>query len=598
LLHRVHLIKLEQFIILSNSIPMTLKCPSCGVINPPRARACAFCKYDFAIDQPISTPVSMAQTVAAPANAASIETPSSNAPLVLEAPFMRIRGIIGTLIMGLMLLPMMFITLTKAPTYPLILLFAWILVALFIPQVLLLIRPRRLVVEGERFTARGIPAVNTLLANIYLVAHDGVGLCMKFHSLEQVDCTAKWRQLMENNAIKHGYHLIFHGFTFDQAETLRKKAGLPEQGINASLSHVRSYQQTIRQLTPHIIVTYVLVALNCLVYLLMVITDVDWLNPSLTELLNWGADFGPYTTNGQSWRLLTCCFVHIGLFHLIFNMWAFLSVGPMMERLLGQTGFLLVYLSSGLFGSIVSTLWNPLVVGAGASGAIFGIFGAMLGFLVLHRYSMPVNIYRNVWRSGVAFLVFNLLFASGMPGIDVAAHLGGAIAGFFSGMVLSQTLDEHTQRRRFWRNLLLAGMAALLLGPAFFFLPAAIGPQADWTTAMVEYEDGEKKIFDRYNRLQSRVVAGEVTDQEMQNTISKIILPEWSAWQKRITALAPLKPRDVSFQRSLLNFMELQREGWEQVVEALDKQDMQLMMKANEKLAEAQKVVERMNSIK
>ncbi len=508
---------------------------------------------------------------------------------------MRTRGLVGTIVMGVMLLPTIVMTLMKAPSYWMMLFFGWILSVLFIPQFLLLIRPRKLMIKDGLFIAQGFPTIRSSLDNIYQVAHDGMGIGIQFKNLQAVDCTAAALKHMQKQRGNQSYHLHFPGFTFEQADQLRQKLGLFEVAPSSDLNHIREYQQVVRQLTPRLFVTNILVGLNVLIFLLMVATGVDWLNPSITSLIQWGANYGPYTSNGQGWRLFTCCFLHIGAFHLFFNMWALLSVGPLMERLLGNTGFAILYVVSGLCGSILSLRWDPLVVSAGASGAIFGVYGAMLGFLVLHKHTMPVPIYRNVWKSGVAFLIFNFLFGWSVPGIDMAAHLGGALAGFVGGLLLSQPVDEHTQRMRWWRNLLLVVFAAVMIAPAFFFLPKPSGPDAQWQHALIEFTDVEEKLNKKYDHLAIQTDQGKITPDLLQRFIEQELLPAWKEWQARLQGIVPTKPFSVKQRQALMGYVELKKEGFQLMAQALSQNDGELSRQAISKFQQANKGLETLN---
>src|SRR5215467_2579081 len=102
------------------------------------------------------------------------------------------------------------------------------------------------------------------------------------------------------------------------------------------------------------------------------------LHTSSPVLIRWGADFGPLTLAGQWWRLLTAVFLHIGVVHLLGNLWYLFNVGPIAESIWGRRTYLFLYFFSGLAGSVISLWWNPLAVSAGASGALFGITGALL----------------------------------------------------------------------------------------------------------------------------------------------------------------------------------------------------------------------------
>jgi len=136
---------------------------------------------------------------------------------------------------------------------------------------------------------------------------------------------------------------------------------------------------------PKIAVTPVLLGLNVAVFGLMLAGGIHPMAPTIDSLVQWGANYGPKTTNGEWWRMFTAMFLHIGILHLLFNMVALWNIGSFMERVLGPVGFVVLYLLAGLLGSVASVVWNPFVVSAGASGAIFGLYGGLLAFLVRHR---------------------------------------------------------------------------------------------------------------------------------------------------------------------------------------------------------------------
>ncbi len=136
----------------------------------------------------------------------------------------------------------------------------------------------------------------------------------------------------------------------------------------------------LQAITPAFIVTPILVGLNVLVFIAMVVSGVSFIEPDTGDLIRWGASFGPYTLGAQPWRAFTCMFVHIGILHLLFNMWCLWSLGLLAERLMGNWNFLLLYLLSGLGGSVFSLWLHPQLVTAGASGAIFGVAGGLVRF--------------------------------------------------------------------------------------------------------------------------------------------------------------------------------------------------------------------------
>jgi rhomboid protease GluP len=177
-------------------------------------------------------------------------------------------------------------------------------------------------------------------------------------------------------------------------------------------------------------VTPLIVDLNILIFALMVILGADFFSPDSKALIAWGANFRPITLDGEWWRLVTNCFLHIGILHLLFNMYALAYIGLLLEPYLGKLRFGAAYLLTGIVASTASLYWHDLTVSAGASGAIFGMYGVFLAMLTTNLIEKDVR--KALLTSIAVFVVFNLMY--GMKGgIDNAAHLGGLISGFVIG---------------------------------------------------------------------------------------------------------------------------------------------------------------------
>lgn len=179
-------------------------------------------------------------------------------------------------------------------------------------------------------------------------------------------------------------------------------------------------------------VTYVLLAVNVLVWLAMTVAGGSM---NTEVLIRFGAKVNPLIADGQVWRLLTSMFLHIGLMHLFFNSYALFVFGTQVERLYGGGRFLAIYLLAGLWGSMVSFAFGPSL-SAGASGAIFGLLGTMLAFFRRHRERLGDwgrQRLLNLW--GIA--VFNLVLGFTVPSIDNLAHLGGLLSGAALGWTLA-----------------------------------------------------------------------------------------------------------------------------------------------------------------
>ncbi len=178
------------------------------------------------------------------------------------------------------------------------------------------------------------------------------------------------------------------------------------------------------------IVTPLLVDLNILVFIVMVISGVSIMAPGTDSLLNWGGNYRPVTLEGEYWRLISNFFVHSGLIHLLFNMYALVFIGALLEPNLGSIRFAIAYFVCGILASVASLYWHAYTVSVGASGAIFGMYGVFLAMLTTNfidkekRKSLLISI-------GI-FVIYNLM--AGMTGnIDNAAHVGGLISGILIG---------------------------------------------------------------------------------------------------------------------------------------------------------------------
>ena len=194
--------------------------------------------------------------------------------------------------------------------------------------------------------------------------------------------------------------------------------------------------------------TLVLVGLNAAMFLYMVAKGASLTHPTAQQILLYGASFGPLTLGSQWWRMITAVFVHIGLVHLLVNEWCLWDLGFMAEQLYGPRTFLAVYLLSGLTGSLVSVAYNPHIVSAGASGAIFGIAGALITTLHFGHIPAPRKALRASVISLIVFAGFNLVYGFQKGGIDNGAHVGGLFAGLILGAVLSRDFSAEPRQSR------------------------------------------------------------------------------------------------------------------------------------------------------
>ncbi len=210
-------------------------------------------------------------------------------------------------------------------------------------------------------------------------------------------------------------------------------------------------------------ITTALVGVNALVFVAMVLGGVSAVNPTSIQLLHWGANWGPFSLNSQPWRVLTSNYVHIGIIHIALNMWCLWNLGFLAERIFEPWTYVLTYTACGIAGSLASLWLHPLVVGAGASGAIFGMAGALIAALYLGHLPVPKSAIRGTLKSLLTFAGYNLFFGAVVPGIDNSAHIGGLVMGLAIGALLSKHLTRPPEERNQWRRYVFIGVALVLL---------------------------------------------------------------------------------------------------------------------------------------
>jgi membrane associated rhomboid family serine protease len=249
-------------------------------------------------------------------------------------------------------------------------------------------------------------------------------------------------------------------------ECRRTAVDVPNSWSSATNPAPPPQPRTISRRLP--LVTSIIVGMNVAVFVAMVLSGVSPVEPAIAQLLKWGANYGPLTLQGQPWRLLTANYVHIGIIHIALNMWCLWNLGFLAERIFGGWTYFLIYTICGIAGSLASTLvsiWlHPNVVGAGASGAIFGIAGALIAALYLGKLPIPKEALRGTMKSLLTFAAYNLFFGGVVRGIDNSAHIGGLVAGLIVGAGLARHLVSPPDVKENWtRGVFLASAIVLLV---------------------------------------------------------------------------------------------------------------------------------------
>jgi len=213
--------------------------------------------------------------------------------------------------------------------------------------------------------------------------------------------------------------------------------------------------------------TMVIIGLCVIAYLIEVIVGHSF-SPSIPALIKTGATDGRLIFTGQWWRLLTAMFLHGNLLHIGSNMWALFNLGLLAEILYGRRNYVFLYLIAGLGGSVASVFWHPQEVGVGASGAIFGIAGALLPALKFQKNPRIATALKGALKSIFIFVVFNLTLGATLPVIDNAAHVGGLVTGMIVGFLLpSYTVEEERRRTGQALTVFVAAFAVLTAGALY-----------------------------------------------------------------------------------------------------------------------------------
>jgi len=197
-------------------------------------------------------------------------------------------------------------------------------------------------------------------------------------------------------------------------------------------------------------VTNILVGINVAIYVVLLILSVTigsglgslgGVDPNILVLA--GAQVNALVAQGQVWRIFTAMFLHLNLFHIGLNMLSLFLIGGVVEVFFGKWRYLLIYLGSGIVGGIVTYFVTPDAVAVGASGAIFGVFGALGVFYIVNRQALG-RFGTGAITNWLFWLALNLVFGFSQPGIGIWDHIGGLVAGMVIAALLIPTLKRRT----------------------------------------------------------------------------------------------------------------------------------------------------------
>jgi rhomboid protease GluP len=300
----------------------------------------------------------------------------------------------------------------------------------------------------------------------------------------------------------------------------RLRAAHPETEVRNTLTEEREFRESLRALAPRTWVTYALVAANVGVWLWMVLHGAHAMRPSAQLLFDWGGNAASAVQHGQWWRMLSATFLHSGVVHLLMNMVGLWSIGQLVERIYGRIPYLLIYLASGLAGSGLSLHFAAQQsVSVGASGAIFGIAGALLAAVFQHRARLPKVFGRQNLTGMGFFVLYSLVQGFTHNGIDNGAHVGGLLAGALLAYVLPARFDlAHHARVIRQRSVLALVVAAALVGTLALTAPPAAVDVARQFAGAAAFDRGVKSFEEAsllMQKLNAQRKAGAITEVEL-----------------------------------------------------------------------------------
>jgi rhomboid protease GluP len=297
--------------------------------------------------------------------------------------------------------------------------------------------------------------------------------------------------------------------------------------------------------------TYAIIAINAVVFILMVINGAGLFTANPIVHIQWGSNYTPFTLSGDWWRLITNVFIHFGILHIAMNSYAFYMIGIYLEPMLGKTKYIVAYLCTGILASLVSLWWHKEGVNsAGASGAIFGMYGVFLAFLFTNL--IPKQIRNAQLQTIGIFVVYNLVYGM-KSGVDNSAHIGGLLSGMVIGFIyyLTRNKEEEGNKKQF--AVVLVAAATIVI--AWIYLKEAAVPYSEGERTEVEnylqeskYKDSQL-FFEKIKELEGleETAIAPLNDTALNNIQLADKLNEVSGeWDKATNLLEKMKSFEIS----------------------------------------------------
>ncbi len=334
-----------------------------------------------------------------------------------------------------------------------------------------------------------------------------------------------------------------------------------------------TFVEELRARTRFAVVTPAILALSTAIFIFMCFGTGALSDPA--TLISWGGSVGPRTTNGEWWRLVTSLFVHTGVLQLLANVIGFVSIGFMLERLVGPVAFAVTYIAAGMVAGVAELSAHQIAVNTGASGAIFGVYGllvasTMCGFFRPSPATIPLAALKGLVPGAFVFLTVDLL----THGLHSEGRFAGLAAGFVAGMLLMAgvTFRKPAMQRVYVTVGATAGILILLVAP----LRGLDDAKAD-VAAVIAIED---RTAQEYDAEIARSNDGRSTMRERIVLIDQI-RPQLQALRARLESFDKVPREQQSLVASAIEFLKTRDESWRLRKEALRKSNLQILRQAD-----------------
>jgi membrane associated rhomboid family serine protease len=344
----------------------------------------------------------------------------------------------------------------------------------------------------------------------------------------------------------------------DRARMIRRASDAVRR-VHATLARNRResapFIDDLRSRTRLVIVAPAIIALNAIVFAYMLYGAGALGDPE--TLIRWGANFGPRTTNGEWWRLVTSAFVHTTPLALVVNIVGLAQLAFILERLVGRTTLALVYGASTIFASLISLIVHPVTVSAGASGGIFGLQGLVLACAILDVWRptdrpIPLAVAKHLAPAGAIFLLYNLFDAS----VSTTAEFAAGAIGLASGLVLANGEGERRPSQRVLR------LAAASVTIVAIITAVSLRGIADVRPEIANVLAIEDRTAPVYRTASERLNKGQISNTMVADLIELKIMPELHTADERLRALRGVPSEQRQWVADAEEYVRLRYDSW------------------------------------